>query len=154
MIILDMSKKNINVKIPDNAFSLENKIVTLKISVGDYDLTDKTITAVFNPSQVETAALSVIDGVIQLPIYASMVQYGLNYIQLNFRWDTDKLEQSPVMIWIINKSLVSEAIAQEDVDIITDLIAQLRALQDDYTEIHIGLTEPANKSFWLDTTEV
>jgi hypothetical protein len=154
MIILDMSKKNINVKIPDNAFSLENKIVTLKISVGDYDLTKKTITAVFNPSQVETAALSVIDGVIQLPIYSSEVQYGLNYIQLNFRWGDSYLEQSPIMIWVINKSLPTTSPAEENVDIITDLIAQLRALQDDYTEIHIGLTEPVNKSFWLDTTEV
>lgn len=122
MITLDMSKKKAVIKIPHNVFSMENKILTLEISVGDYDLTSKTITAIFNPSKVETAPLEEIDGVIKIPIHANMVKYGLNYIQLNFRWGDDYLEQSPIMSWYINKSLPSSAPAQEAVDIITYLI--------------------------------
>lgn len=147
MIILDMAKKNTSVKVAYNAFTLENKIITLQIGVGTYDLTDKTITAVFNPTEVEAGPLSVIDGVIKIPMYASMVQYGLNYIQLNFRWGDNYLKQSPVMIWFINKSLSTTAPAQEDIDIISSLLTLAR----DSAEIYTGTVEPTTKSFWLDT---
>jgi len=133
MITLDMKKKAASVTINTGAFNLENDILTLEISVGDYDLTGKTITAVFSPKAVETSPLTVnAEGKIQLPIYASEVQQGVNYIQLNFRWGTNKLEQSPVMMWVIDKSLETTAPAQEQVDIITYLIAQYNQIKADY----------------------
>ena len=85
-------------------------------------MTGKTITAVFEPSKIETGALEVVDRVVKIPIYSSMVQAGVNYIQLNFRWDTTKLEQSGKLIWVIGRSLETTGAAQEDVDIITYLV--------------------------------
>lgn len=126
MIVLDMIKK-IDVLITHKHYSLENGIFTLQIDVGDYDLTNKTITAKFNPSKVETGALEVVDGAIQIPIYSSMVQYGINYIQLNFRWDENKLEQSGKLVWIIDNSLETEGVAEEEVDIISYLINEIKS---------------------------
>lgn len=121
-------------QITENMFSLENDVITLALNAPEYDLTDKTITAVFNPSKVETGALEVVDGVIQIPIYSSMVQYGINYIQLNFRWE-NKLEQSGKLIWVIDKSLETEGVAQENVDIITYLVAQATQAKKDADDL-------------------
>ena len=126
MIVLDMIKK-IDVLITHKHYSLENGIFTLQIDVGDYDLTNKTITAKFSPKEVETGNLDVIDGIINLPIYSNLLKYGVNYIQLNFRWDENKLEQSPRIMWNISPSLAATEAAQEDVDIISYLIAQVQA---------------------------
>lgn len=133
--------KKIDVLITHKHYSLENGIFTLKIDVGNYDLTSKTITAKFNPSKVETGALEVVDGAIQIPIYSSMVQFGINYIQLNFRWDENKLEQSGKLVWIIDSSLETESPAQEDVDIITYLVGiatEAKKDADDLVEVVQG----------------
>ena len=124
-----MIKKS-DVLITHKHYSLENGIFTLQIDVGDYDLTNKTITAKFNPKEVETGNLDVIDGIINLPIYSNLLKYGSNYIQLNFRWDIDKLEQSPKMIWIIDKSLETEGVAEEDIDIISYLINEIKSAKE------------------------
>lgn len=126
MITLDMSKKDRKVPIPIQAFSTENGVVTLEISVGGYDLTNKTITAVFE-GKPETAPLSVVDGLIQVPITSDLVEQGKNLIQINFRWGVDTLEQSPVMLWEMNKSLAPNPVGTESVDIITALILQCNA---------------------------
>ena len=118
MIVLDMTKKT-DVRITHKHYSLENGILTLRIDVGDYDLTGKTITAKFSPREVETGNLDVINGIINLPIYSNLLKSGVNYIQLNFRWDENKLEQSPKMMWNISPSLTATEAAQEDVDIIS-----------------------------------
>ena len=101
----------------------------MAVELLDYDIEGKTITAVFEPSKVETEALEVVDRVVKIPIYSSMVQKGVNYIQLNFRWDTTKLEQSGKMLWVIDRSLETTGAAQEDVDIITYLISELKAIE-------------------------
>lgn len=140
MITLDMTNKKITTRITTSAFNLENDILILHIDVGDYDLTGKTITAAFSPAGVETLPLTVsTEGLIELPIYASEVQYGVNYIQLNFRWDTNKLEQSSVMMWLIDKSLETTAPAQEKVDIMTYLIAEANRIVDNAGDIKIAL---------------
>lgn len=155
MIILDMQQKRTIVPIPIGAFSDENNVLTLEIDVGSYDLTGKIISAKFNPAEVESEVLDVVNGVIKLPIYSTYVEPGVNMIQLIFRWNATRIEQSPIMVWIINKSLTSETIAQQDVDIITDLIAQVQALLNTAEiEIAVGTSEPTNKNFWLDTAEV
>ena len=112
-----------DMRITNKSFHLENNVLILAIEVLEYDLTGKTITAVFEPSKIETGALEVVDRVVKIPIYSSMVQAGVNYIQLNFRWDTTKLEQSGKLIWVIDKSLETESPAQEDVDIISYLVS-------------------------------
>lgn len=127
MIVLNMDNKAETVTIKNHNFTLENDILLLEIDCGDYNLTDKVITAAFSPAEVETGALSVVNNIIQLPIYSSEVMTGLNLIQINFRWDTNKLEQSPIMQWIVNASVPTTKPAQEDIDIITYLISQVQA---------------------------
>lgn len=109
-------------QITEKMFSLENDVITLALSAPYYDLTGKTITAVFSPSGIETEPLEAVDGVIQIPIYSSMIKKGVNFIQLNFRWGTTKLEQSGKLMWVIGQSLETTGPAQEDVDIITYLV--------------------------------
>lgn len=140
MIVLDMTKKT-DVLINHKHYSLENGIFTLQIDVGDYDLTNKTITAKFNPKEIETGALNAIDGIINLPIYSGLLEYGINYIQLNFRWDENKLEQSPMIMWRISPSLAATEAAQEDVDIITYLVGvatEAKKDADDLVEVVQG----------------
>lgn len=120
MINLDMKNKY-EVRITQRAFTLENNILILEIDLGEYSLEGKTITAAFSPSKVETIPLTVDGSIVKIPIHSTLVQYGINYIQLNFRWD-NKLEQSGIMVWKIEKSLETTAIAQENIDIITHLV--------------------------------
>ncbi len=135
-----MTNKKTSTRITTSAFNLENNILKLEIDCGAYDLTDKTITAVFSPSGVETAPLAVnTDGLIELPIYASEIKHGVNYIQLNFRWDENKLEQSPIIMWVIDKSLETSAPAQEEVDIMTYLIAEANRIVDNAGDIKVAL---------------
>ncbi len=115
------------IRITNKAFNLENNVLILPIELLNYDLEGKTITAAFEPSKVETGALEVVDGVVQIPIYSGMVQTGVNSIQLNFRWGTTKLEQSGKLMWVIDKSLETTSPAQEEVDIISYLIAEINA---------------------------
>ena len=128
MILLDMSKKNIGVAVTDDAFSSESNILTLLIKVMDgnetYDLSDKTITASFDAAGVETGVLSVIDECVQLPIASNLIQAGNNNIQLNFRSGIAVLEQSPIMSWYVNQSIITSEITTESVDIVTYLIAE------------------------------
>lgn len=124
-----MLKKQ-DIRITEKAFNLENNVLILPIEPLNYDLEGKTITAVFEPAKVETGALEVVDGLIQIPIYSSMVQPGVNSIQLNFRWDNTRLEQSPKMMWVIDKSLITESPAQEEVDIISYLLNEINAAKD------------------------
>lgn len=139
MIVLDMTQK-ISVRITTSAFNLENDILKLEIDCGIYDLTGKTITAAFSPVGVETAPLTVnTEGLIELPIYAGEIQCGVNYIQLNFRWSTNKLEQSPVMMWVIDKSLETTAPAQEEVNVITYLISEANRIVDEAGDLKIAL---------------
>ena len=113
-------------RLTDKHFSVENGILTLEINVGDYDLTSKTITAVFGPSAVETAPLTSAvvdtDNIISLPIYASYIQVGVNYIQLYFRWDTTKVETSGVIMWIIDKPIVATTTTTEQQDLMSYLL--------------------------------
>jgi hypothetical protein len=106
MITLDMTKKATEVKITDDAFDLESGVLTLAISLGSYSLTGKTVTASFSPALAETGALSVVAGVIQLPITPSFVEKGYNYIQLNIRTSTT-LEQSPKMRWHVLEGILA-----------------------------------------------
>ena len=116
-------------RLTEKHFSVENNILTLQINLGDYDLTDKTITAAFNPTGFETAPLSsaVVDGdnVVSIPIFASYIQEGVNYIQLYFRWDTTKLETSGVMMWIIDKPIVATEPGQEEQDLMSYYLEQM-----------------------------
>ena len=120
MITLNMKEKNKGITISDKAFSLENNIVTLQIKVMDgdaaYDLTGKTITASFDKTGIETGALSMTNGLIQMPITNNLIKAGYNLIQLNFRWDTDKWEQSPVMTWNIHSSIKTTDISKQTPD--------------------------------------
>lgn len=126
MIILDMTKKSTKVTLTEKAFSLENGVLTLSITLGTYDLTDKTITAVFDATGIETAPLDVVADVIQLPIVQGLVLAGYNNIQLNIR-EGLTLEQSPIMVWPVMPSLVGTDPAPTDVDIITALLAEAAA---------------------------
>lgn len=128
MILIDMFEKR-DVRVTTKHFTLENDILTLAVDPGEYEIQGKTITAVLDPVKVETEPLGINDeGHILIPIYASMIQVGINYIQLNFRWDENKLEQSPLLVWQIDRSLETTAPAQEEIDIITSLIAQANNL--------------------------
>ena len=129
MIQIDMKSKR-DIRITTKAFNLENNVLILPIKLLNYDTEGKTITAVFEPRRIETGALEVVDGVVQIPIYSSMVQAGMNSIQLNFRWDNTRLEQSPKMIWVIYKSLITESPAQEEVDIISYLLNEINAAKE------------------------
>lgn len=134
-------KSKREVRITNKAFHLENNVLKLPIELLNYDAVDKTITAVFEPSSVETGALEIIDGAIQIPIYSSMVRVGVNFIQLNFRWDENRLEQSGKLMWVIDKSLETEGAAQEEVDIITYLVnisTQAKKDADDLVEVVQG----------------
>lgn len=124
MITLYMSQKNDPVIIPDGAFSTEAGILTLEISLGSYSLTGKTITAVFSQTAVETATLIVSNSLIQLPITLGLLVAGENQIQLNIR-EGLTLEQSPIMKWIVGLAVAGTDPAPTDVDIITELIAQI-----------------------------
>ena len=130
-LILDMKSKA-SVRITNKAFNLENNILTLPVQITNYDLTGKTVTAVFEPGRVETGQLEVVGDMVNIPIYSSLVEYGINYIQLNFRWNTNKLEQSGKMMWVIDKSLQAQAVEQEYTDIISDLMNQIRNLDKEY----------------------
>ena len=83
MINLDMSSKYTPVRLTEQTFDIETGVLVLNISLGAYDLTGKTVTAVFSPSGVETAALSVVEGLLQLPIDPTLIVAGRNEIQLN-----------------------------------------------------------------------
>lgn len=128
MIQIDMLKKQ-EVRVANKSFHLENNVIILPIELLNYDTTGKTITAVFEPAKIETGALEVVDNTIQIPIYSSMVKVGVNYIQLNFRWE-NKLEQGPKMIWVIDKSLETEGVAQEDIDIISYLVNEIKSAKE------------------------
>jgi hypothetical protein len=133
MIKLDMIKKQTRL-VNEKAFDLENNILILCVDVGDYDLTGKTITAVFSPSGVETAPLTTVDNIIQIPIYAEEVRYGINCIQLNFRWGGNCLEQSPIMQLHVEKSLKTTKAESGQIDIITHLIAEVTKAKEDADE--------------------
>jgi len=121
--------KKTDARITEKHYTLENDILTLQLNIGDYDTTDKTITATFSPSGVETGYLDAVDGVVSLPIYTGYIEAGINYVQLNFRWGADKLEQSPMMIWRVESSLASSGVTPDDVDIVTQLIADCQAIE-------------------------
>jgi len=123
MITLYMSQKNNPVIINEGAFSTETGILTLEISLDDYSLTGKTITAVFSQTAVETASLTVTNGLIQLPITLGLLVAGENQIQLNIR-EGLTLEQSPIMKWTVELSVAGTDPAPTDVDIITELLAE------------------------------
>lgn len=122
LIQIDMLKKK-DIRIPNKAFHLENNSLTLSIELLNYTIDGKIITASFEPARIETGALEISDGVILIPIHSNMVKIGINYIQLNIRWDGNKLEQSPKMLWQIDKSLETDGAAPEDVDLISYLVS-------------------------------
>ena len=124
MITLDMSRKGQPVVLDIEAFSAEDGVLSLQVSLGDYDLTGRTVTASFSPRDVETGLLTVSAGLVVIPIGASLIQAGTNWIQLNIR-KGQTLEQSPLMTWAVSRSLPSTVPAQDDVDIITSLVAQV-----------------------------
>ena len=139
LIQIDMLKKQ-EIRITNKSFNLENNVIILAIELLNYDMAGKTITAAFEPVKIETGALEVVNNTIQIPIYSSMVQVGLNYIQLNFRWE-NKLEQSSKMIWIIDKSLETEGVAEEDIDIVSYLVGiatQAKTDADDLVDVVQG----------------
>lgn len=144
MVTLDMQSK-IGVTVADNMFSLENKIVTLKIKVlsgeTDYDLTNKIITASFGQTGVETGTLEVVDGLIQLPITSDLIMDGYNLIQLNFRWDIDKREQSGIMTWHVKESVKTNDVAQEQIDIVTYLINETKTATQGANDIKATLEQ-------------
>lgn len=123
------------------AFHLENRAITLQIRLENYDATNKFVTAVFSPTKVETGQLKVIDNIINIPILASMVDVGINEIQLNFREGT-QLEQSGKLIWNVKESIEAREVAQEKIDIITDLINRVTETIDSVQDI---LDAKANK---------
>lgn len=129
MIALDMMKKKEG-RITDKHYTIENNILTIQFGAGDYDLAGKTITAVFSPSGVETAPLTASEGVISVPVYSDYIEAGVNYIQLYFRWDTNKVENSGKYLWVVEASLPSTEVSDQDVDIVTALIAQANAAID------------------------
>ena len=134
MIKLDMINKN-EIRIYNKMFTLENDILILELDVQEYDITNKIITASFSMTEVETMPLVVVDNIIHLPIYSNLIKYGLNYIQLNFRWD-NKLEQSGKMVWKIDRSIPTTGVAQDSVDIITHLVdIATQAKTDAYTAL-------------------
>ena len=118
-----MSQKNDYTIITDGAFPTETGVLTLEISLGDYSLTGKTITAVFSQTAVETAPLTVSNGLIQLPITLGLLVAGENQIQLNIR-EGVTLEQSPIMKWKVGLAVVGTDPAPTDVDIIAYLLAK------------------------------
>lgn len=129
LITIDMTSKE-ELQITEKMFSLENDVITLALNVPEYDLTGKIITAVFSPSGLETEPLEVVDGVIQIPIYTSMIEMGINLIQLNFRWGTTKLEQSGRLMWEIGQSLEIPGPTHEEIDIISFLINEINAAKE------------------------
>lgn len=128
MITLDMTKKADRVSISEGAFTLENGVLTLQISLGSYALTGKTVTAAFSPSLVETGSLVVTEGVIAIPISPSLVVAGNNYIQLNIRTLTT-LEQSPIMLWQVGRSIISTTAPSADPDITGEILADIATLE-------------------------
>lgn len=128
MIALDMIKKK-GGRITDKHFSLENGVLTLSIDIGDYDITGKQITAVFEPQAVETVPLTAetVEGVttVSLPIYSSYIAEGVNFIQLYFRSGTTTLEQSGKMLWVVERSLVATAPGTEEQDLMSYYLAQM-----------------------------
>lgn len=117
-------------QITEKMFNLENDVITIALNAPEYDLTGKIITAVFSPSGVETEPLEVVDGVIQIPIYTSMIERGINLIQLNFRWGTTKLEQSGKLMWVIDQSLGTPGPTHRDIDIISYLINEINTAKE------------------------
>lgn len=117
---IDMNNKK-TIRVTDKAFHLENNVLVLGLDVVNYDLTGKTVTAIFEPSQVEAGPFEPVGNVVNMPIIAGMAKPGVNYIQLNFRWGGGNLEQSGKMIWTVEKSL-------EDIDILTQLIGEYRGM--------------------------
>lgn len=116
-------------RITDKHFSLENNILTLEININDYDITGKQITAAFEPKGIETAPLTAetVEGVttVSLPIYSSYIAEGVNYIQLYFRWDTAKLEQSGKMMWVVERSLIADDPGVEQQDLMSYYLQQM-----------------------------
>lgn len=125
---MNMTTKR-EVRITDKHFSLENDILTLNINIGDYDITGKQITAVFEPKGIETVPLTAetAEGVttVSLPIYSSYIAEGVNYIQLYFRWDTTKLEQSGKMMWVVERSLVADNPGVKQQDLMSYYLQQM-----------------------------
>jgi len=132
MIILDMTKKSNILVVNENAFNLETGILTIEIDSGNYDLSGKTITATFNQRAIETAALSVINGIINLPITPNLIVPGYNEFQLNFYINGSR-EQSPIFIWRVLKSIIGTDESQEYQDILANLLDQLENLINDDT---------------------
>lgn len=126
---MDMILKD-SVQIESKHFTIENDIITLEINIGDYDVTGKQVTAVFEPNVVETVPLTYStdeDGnnIVELPIYSSYISKGYNYLQLFFRWDTDKVENSGKIIWKIDASLQSGVVAVEEQDLMSYYLSEM-----------------------------
>ncbi|SHI42156.1 hypothetical protein [Parasporobacterium paucivorans] len=134
MITLDMSKKLITVPITDQAFDTTSGIVTLSVLIttdgtAPYDLTGKTVTARFNPAEVESAVLSVVDGKVQLPVYSNYLKPAINYIQLIVR-EGDTVDPAPMLKWAVGTGLKGTTPATGAPDIVTALIAEVTAAVD------------------------
>lgn len=163
MITMNMTTKR-EVRITDKHFSLENNILTLTINIGDYDITGKQITAVLEPKGIETAPLATstdAEGVttVSLPIYSSYISEGVNYIQLYFRWDTTKLEQSGKMMWVVERSLVADDPGVEQQDLmsyylqqITLAIAEADRVVDEAGDIRVELDESTASATAINNT--
>lgn len=125
-----MTRKGARKFVTDNAFTLESGVLTLQVSLGSYSLSGKTVTASFSPKLVETGALSVVGGVIQIPITPSLIQAGPNEIQLNIRTSTT-LEESPIMEWNVLESIMATTTPTDDPGILGGILDDILTLQTD-----------------------
>lgn len=125
MITLNMQNKAAPVSIGISHFSTESNILNLEIKLMDgateYDLTGKTVTATFQ-GKPPVGPLSVVAGVIQLPITNDLISVGANKLQLAINWATDNQALSPIMLWNILTPIVP-GLDPGSVDLLSALIS-------------------------------
>jgi len=128
-----MLEKSTEVLLEDLMFDTANDTLTLEMEFisGEevYDMTSKTVTAIFYPNMYETTLLPIVDGVVSLEMKADYLKYGVNKIQLYIR-NGEFVDPSPIMRWEILRALKSELPSDGSVDIITDLINQVTSAVD------------------------
>lgn len=127
-----MNDKTTPVRVDIGYFKTENNILTLEIYLVEdgiaYDLTGKTITAIFQ-EKPPTSPLSVSDGLIQLPITSDLLVIGKNKFQLSLVYGDYSQELTPIFLWQIETPVVA-GIDGESLDILTSLITQCNAIND------------------------
>jgi opacity protein-like surface antigen len=147
MLQLDMLDKFKHVFVPINLDTNATSPVTLDINIANINLSGKVVKATFLETKVVVNELTVVDGVIKLPVQNTSLTYGINTVQIQI-----DAERAPLIIinvdsrpgHYVRKEPVSEEAVQAAIDAIPDPVAPEAQVNADWEAVS-GVAEILNK---------